>query len=466
MRRRNVITQLLRDEFSKIIAIFSLGLVIPALLTYGIYKLDTYLLWFLPIALIIFIIAIKDITNVLIFMFLLLFFIPIAPTGIGIKELAYGGLLAINIFIMIVYLAKNKRKIPYNTIGLFITIFVLLVFASMLIGRTNGVSFSQWFRGALPFAQLILAIPIALLLDKHKFVTLFKWMFFISILFGLRNIQIAFSKGLTNVTSVQDVLGSRVTYDNLSTIDPFILVGLVLGLILAIYEQNKMMKYSYMIGSLLLALALSLTYARALFLSIFFVIILLFIFNRSYKSKSFRHVMIGITVLIVCMVYLTRNYLNFDLLLIVNAILERFTHSGDNGRSAEFLAFAYWFPKSPIFGHGLGHEVLIQITPTFYKQISYTHNFIIYFLMKMGIVGLIFYLALFITSLRECFYSFKVAGTHIEKFLAQAAFTMMASLMFYALFFATYRSLSFNLALAVVLGYSIKISLERNSKIE
>lgn len=130
-----------------------------------------------------------------------------------------------------------------------------------------------------------------------------------------------------------------------------------------------------------------------------------------------------------------------------------------NARIEEYKKAFVIFLQNPILGAGFGvkHEMLFDMGHGYIlkQEVGYIHNWVLYFLMVGGVVGLLIYSSLLAYPF---FNVFKTARSRGYLLIAST----VAMLGCYGLFFAVFRLISFNVILALCWGYLLALNKSKD----
>lgn len=441
---------------------------------------------------------------------LLFFAIEPAPQEIGVGEMLIT--LVMVSYVLSTYL-KEWYQNNLQALHFILTanaVFFFLVLAAYFYAMAQGISKEEFFRGIAPFLILYLSIPISLTF-KEAFAFRIKWILIVYCILSLLIIihinSIFFIKAFYQpywidgqdikifnpdkllLATLQGPFRDRITLLIQQATSELIPVSMVIFTLITLFHKNYYIKTVSFGGASLALIAILETYTRSMLfapLSILGVIGIWMVlqykmFFRDYLKIIFFLSITGITFMHfihIDSVWFSRlsvfiatihqdkpQKYSLPIQQVLDETIKQVTddkkheeHIGQAKQDDTFLsrineyqvAYSY-FLKKPLFGAGIGikHEINFPLSNGQYlhKNVGYIHNWIFYWLMVGGIVGLIFYISVLILPI---FYLARLpSDLYLIKFFT---ISTLLTLSVYALFFAVFRLLTFNLILATVWG--------------
>lgn len=444
----------------------------------------------------------------LISLFPALYILPSAPKNIGLTEALYILLIFGTVLGSIIKNRNHFFKPPRIVLYIYI-LSIAFLSSNFVVAHMNSVPAHDWLRGAMPFMLIGCFYPFALILlsENDHYYCLKLSLGITALMFAFRVVYTYFDTELwkplfwifennrwVNIGS-EEILDykdsfevykfkQRVTVILEQSTDILVPIGVVWGFVTSVNARNF---YYFSFGLLLsvastVAIIFSLTRSMILsaVLTVGFSTLLLGIANRKATLLKAPLVMIAIiltAIFIVDTFEMNDIYLNRLLHLKIglknrsasyeiaennsvnNKSMESVSenHTSDENISARRQEYAIaWslFKESPLLGKGLGFKHLIKYPAGFniyiQENVSYIHNWVLYFLMIGGIIGLFFYIFLGTIPIVLCLKNWKFYKT--DCILIYVTIFILAT---YGLFFAVFCLISFNLIIASILSISI-----------
>ena len=129
----------------------------------------------------------------------------------------------------------------------------------------------------------------------------------------------------------------------------------------------------------------------------------------------------------------------------------RDTGANDSFRVSEFQSAFQQFSQAPVAGKGLGTTFDLTFRGTEYEENS-IHNVVMYFAAKMGIIGLVLLVLLFVFAAFDLWYVLRHRRGADHEWYVWINAAALASITAFALVFAVYRGFYYNAALGVQLA--------------
>jgi O-antigen ligase len=290
---------------------------------------------------------------------------------------------------------------------------------------------------------------------------------------------------LSDLSEASGPFRDRITMRISQATSSLLPLGLVLFSLINLFCKNKIIAIwsSSMICISLFTILETLT--RSMLASAIVPIALSIAWLLINHTKSFRKKIVFLLVPVIFTIILM-NIFNLEKLWLGRTIslLNTFKYSENNDseyyakgeqkhvkdenamvRLLEYKIALDIFKSKPLFGAGIGiqHDIAFQVNENqFLKQkVGYFHNWIFYWLMVGGVVGLLFYLFVlfaplwYILNLDKQFMNYKFILS-----------SLIITMSLYSCFFAVFRLLEFNLILAINCGIALYLrhndTLKRN----
>lgn len=437
----------------------------------------------------------------------LFFCLPPVPDKVALPEI----LLGLSLLLYTCFSYNDIRRSGNQYIIRYIVIitgfFIAVVTLSFFYASSVNVAALAWFRGIAPFTLIYLAVPISISLQnsfKKNFTLLLISCATLTLLLATYINYIYFIECLHKTywllagsnTKIYDaathiqrlpLLGpyrDRITMRIPLATSELLPVGLVLFTINSVFQNRSILKGISLLSAIIILFSILETYTRSMLLSgmtsLGFTSILIYRYKprlrRTIMTHLFIIVMAGVAftnivnintillgrlnLLTDSLVSLSQNYLysslpNFHRENKGNTIQHTESKSTNdenvNVRVREYQIAYELFLKHPIFGAGIGvkHNIDFKTStgissPT---SVGYIHNWILYWLMCGGLIGLVGYTSILLYPI----YFIQRLGSAYsqEKFIISSAVLTITT---YSCFFAVFRLLTFNLILAISWG--------------
>ena len=410
---------------------------------------NLYVLMGVLLSLPIIILVIKNIKVGIYLLLCILFFTDPAPVTIGIKEIAYIALFGLVFFSFILkkLLSKVASKGNDNIYRL-LTLYLAILISSFFISYYNGIILNDWIRGIIPFLNLFMFyVIIDEFRDTEQLAKLVNIFVVVAIAFAFKTYYYYFQSGI--------FLGNRATYNNSSATIPYpMAASIVFFCKMVFYKQKKLINgliFIFLIGSVVVTLTRSMILSVILSLFILAYVILI---NRDFK-KLVKPIIL--TTILIVFAILLLQYQGINIAVILQSVVDRFLSMLSKGqdlnislRQQENVLSFQEFAKHPILGHGIGYKFNPLYIEYGGEKVGYTHNSILYLMVTTGMVGVLAYFSLFISSFYAFMKCFKAFNQDVEKIMSLSFLGIAIMIFIYALFFATLRSNETNILLSMI----------------
>jgi hypothetical protein len=359
--------------------------------------------------------------------FLVLPFLPLAPTEIGESETIFAVCAVLLLAGGFVH-AINRTPLQRSWINAVLASLLLILLATLPRALSSGVTLEEWFRGFAPFSALALYFCFAQHVETRQQRVLYL-LAAVALIWDIRVLHSYF----TNTTGI----GFRSTYSLASGHLPLSAFGVVVGLSLKNVAGWGLIGIS-------IAAALS-TATRGLVISIAISAVILMLKSRMIRSH--RSLIVLAFVGIATIIPLRSQ--------VLPTVASRFTASFEQDlthRKIEATQALGALESNVLLGRGLGWGFDGKfLDPQLSGQrITYVHNSLSYFAMASGLLGLLAYHSLLVAALWRWF-----RRPLIDKLdLAAGGFLIVISL--YGLFQAMFRLFHTNIFLALSLAILLR----------
>lgn len=326
----------------------------------------------------------------------------------------------------------------------FLGLFFGIAFLSGITATWGGIELSRWCRGLIPFLFL------TSMLCYRNLCTLEDVQNVIDCIQGAACVWLLKILALSG-SAVLDVLKGnlgRLTYECADTLVPFGLIGYILAL------SNPSPRFGRFRGVLLSAFGLIVllcAYRSHILLCFFATMVAL---CRSNPAALLRVAFATGVVMIaaLCFAMDTAAVLRDN----IAVRFEKALNAEDMGSRGGEIQYAWnQFRSSPIWGHGLGHGIPVDVGHDFHNgpdgdSVGYIHNLWMYLLMDLGLTGFLAYVGLFLPGILAALPSLRRRDyAHDLRFCALLTVVVMLT---YTSCQAAFRLIQFNVVLGLLLA--------------
>lgn len=393
-----------------------------------------------------------------------------APQGIGAREAAFAAVLAA-VFTQTLWRHAVSPS-PSFRIPLRASLFAggsitLLLTINFIVAYQSAVPLADWLRGLAPFLLLGMAAPIALLLAEkpQRVYALGAAAACLCLLYVLWILGVYITDDFYRPFRVltTDPFFNRITAVIPQATDAILPLGVATGFTLWLYAPSLWLRGAALAFACLAQATVLVTYTRSMLLSVLLVVLGCAFWSLVHRQwRVLCRAIGGLFILALCttavlFVFSIAPIWLERLAVVIPASVPASVPCGDentNIRLAEYRIAWSSFLDSPFMGVGLGAKHDIPVARTFCanatEKVAYIHNWPLYFLMVGGVPFFLGYsLALLLPALWLRRAPNAPPGTHA------VIWSGLALLAIYALFFAVFRLLTFNLLLAAIWGVAL-----------
>lgn len=439
--------------------------------------------------------------------FPLVFGIRPAPPAIGIQEIMFALLIAVTMMRSLVNQWQQGGKQAFlQDYFLPVLVCIGLVGINLAVALTNGVPFVDWARGLIPFAFICMALPLAYELKQmpERLYELIGALATLYILFTGHVVLVFLAKalyqpywlietgesairiGAAQLAAYPDAIGpmqDRVTMLLPRSTDALLPTGMVIAAIAAIRLPTHRFAFIAWAIALLGLTAILVTYTRSMLLSallvLFIYAVLSVVLWRTHLLRT-AVVLSGLALGGVAVIYSTgidNIWINRMGALTASTGTAKMANVNQTSDAAEATGAAdinvttrleeiriAWqsFLDHPITGTGLGAKHPMQFygeQGVIKQQVAYIHNWLFYFLMATGVIGAMAYASLLLTPALRGWLRLRNEPA-IQTILRAGVLTLTV----YALFFAVFRLISFNILLAAIWAVLLAVQAHQKNK--
>jgi O-antigen ligase len=268
-----------------------------------------------------------------------------------------------------------------------IVIFLFLCTFSVIWLINNGGQLDHWARAIIPFLFLLswFHLPTLRVVECEA---LAYWLLLATAIWALRILI----EAIWLASAGSDVFQVRLTNRIVDSVLPYPLVAITL---LIFWGSNLIPKFRLLALMSLIVLYIWIGYRGGLIIVL--TLLLLGVLAKIHFTKLFLFALpLSFFVIVIGL-----NFVDAD--GVINGLVSRFSSLGEESEGIRALEWKYalmnWL-DSPIFGKGLGWQVPADVAffgivdPEFEmpENVGYLHSVAAYFLMNLGIIGLLLYL--------------------------------------------------------------------------
>lgn len=371
-------------------------------------------------------------------------FVDPAPHTIGTKEIIYAGLFGSVIFIFACRLALKPIMLPHSYLYLPMgCVYILLLFSFWQAIIFNNIDFYLWLRGIFPFTIYIIIIPLLYETCAAKTLSalnlLIGFLLLSAIAVVAQEIIVVFS--LPNIAAARMALPDQV-------FQPHILAsfGFLAGYAT---ETSGKKRWVAIFICLIFLPAIMITASRSLIL----LCAATCVFALSRKARPLnlllRWTFIG------GIIALLWNALSGHGSTFMNWTYRFSKDITKDARIEEMNAVFHEFANYPLFGNGLGYQYSYYRSAIDFEWVGgYTHNFVTYILLTMGLVGFGVFLWLFIAIIRDILATYRqIKETKSQDM--RAIFWGWVSCLTVTLLYAQFQSIFRALAFPLIISFAL-----------
>lgn len=369
--------------------------------------------------------------------------IPSASSPISLVFLASFGLL------MWVTAREPALEGPAPAAIIFLGLFYGLAFLSLFVAHSQGTAVSTWLRGLVPFLFLVST------LCYRGFRTIEDLQDAIDCLQAATCVWALKIFAMCGPAIVQVLTGQlgRLTYACMDTLIPFGLLGYLLALT---NPSLRFARYRLLMLSGFGLLVVACAYRSHILLCVLATVIVLY---RSHPLVLVRSAL-GICAVGLAACCCFPTFVETSLWENVGARFQDAMESDDLGTRGYEIEYAWnEFLLSPFWGHGLGHQIPVEVVFDFSaskdaggdeESVGYIHNVWMYMLMDLGLTGFLAYVGYFLLPVLCAVQNWRIRDRYHDLQFC-AAFTV-TFLMIYTSCQAAFRLIQFNVVLGLLVA--------------
>ncbi len=331
--------------------------------------------------------------------------------------------------------------------------FLGLCVLSIIPTIITGNSALGWFRNLVPFATLALYFPASEIFPDSRKRNLILLSF----------MTLAFAVGIQNILNYRQNLLEAAYYWQVASArqvsnEPLFLTVIIIVTGMFMYTRSRMFKGTALGLLLFFGLAMLVTFSRGYWVASVLGVGLVFWFIDVRRKLRFLVLAFVFGVVIfVSLVALFGDitpYLTQSLAQRAGSIAKAQTDISIVNRLAESEAIWEKIYKNPIVGYGLGAKFsffdVIRLTT---RRTDYAHNVYLYFWFKLGILGLISFIAFYALYIRGSYRLFRETPPSAEKGLAVGLVALLLAMIPLSLTSPQFLQKDSLLIITLVCGY-------------
>lgn len=350
---------------------------------------------------------------------------------------------------MLITLQEPTPSGPAPAAIIFLGLFYGLVFLSLFVAQHQGTALTTWLRGLVPFLFLMSTFCYRGFRTVDDLQDVIDCVQAAACVWALK-ILATCSPAIWQVLTGQ--LG-RLTYASLDTLVPFGLIGYLLALT---NPSARFARYRLLMLGGFGLLVVTCAYRSHLLLCALATLVVL---SRSHPLLLARCAL-GVLAggLLVCCCF--PAFMETSLWDNVGARFRDALESDDLGTRGHEIEYAWnEFLSSPFWGHGLGHQVPVEVIFDFSvsqdvggeeESVGFIHNVWLYMLMDLGLTGFLAYVGYFLVPMLFALRRWRIRDRFHD--LQFCAALTVAFLMTYTSCQAAFRLIQFNVVLGLLLA--------------
>jgi hypothetical protein len=400
--------------------------------------------------------------------------LPQAPQEIGFRELAFLAIGGTTLFAWLCNgLLSRRVPLPISSITVGLLAFLGILVLSLPIALARGTTLYEWVRGLAPFVPLLVFFVVAAEAHDARTYRQLLWVFVLvgSWLAG-QTIFAYWHERLYEPVFITEVglIYRRVTWIFDAATSPLILAGAVIALVEALFAQGWLKCLAFWGVAFFLSGAIVLTLSRSeiavlAFTAISTIFVVLLKGRLRLPRFTWQALFVGLLITIMAAtapISSLQEQIQSRVQSLVRVVWSLLApQSPDDvedinilARLNEFTIALNAFREQPLLGQGLGYsyEVPPAVSGEETARVQYVHNIVAYFLMTTGLLGTGILVVLIVATFLVFWHKYRREASPDWDRVLVAAGSALAALWLYALFFAVFRTLSFNFVVGVALA--------------
>jgi O-antigen ligase len=400
--------------------------------------------------------------------------LPQAPQEIGFRELAFLAIGGTTLFAWLCNgLLSRRVPLPISPITVGLLAFLGILVLSLPIALARGTALYEWVRGLAPFVPLLVFFVVAAEAHDARTYRQLLWVFVLvgSWLAG-QTIFAYWHERLWEPVFIPEVglIYRRVTLIFDASTSPLILAGAVIALVEALFAQGWLKRLAFWGVAFFLSGAIVLTLSRSeiavlAFTAISTIFVVLLKGRLRLLRFTWQALFVGLLITIMAAtapISSLQEQLQSRVQSLVRVVWSLLAPQSPAdvedinilARLNEFTIALNAFREQPLLGQGLGYsyEVPPAVSGEETARVQYVHNIVAYFLMTTGLLGTGILVVLIVATFLVFWHKYRREASPDWDRVLVAAGSALAALWLYALFFAVFRTLSFNFVVGVALA--------------
>jgi O-antigen ligase len=400
--------------------------------------------------------------------------LPQAPQEIGFRELAFLVIWGTTFFAWLCNrLLSGRVLVRKSSITAALLMFLGILVLSLPIALARGTTLYEWARGLAPFVPLLGFFVVAAEAHDARTYRQLLWVFVLvgSWLAG-QTIFVYWHERLWEPVFIPEIglIYRRVTWIFDAATSPLILAGAVIVLVEALFAQGWLKRLAFWGIAFFLSSAIVLTLSRSeiavlAFTAISTVFVILFKGRLRLPRFIWQALFVGLMITImaaIAPISSLQEQIQSRVQSLVRVVWSLLVPQSPAdvedinilARLNEFTIALNAFKEQPLLGQGLGYsyEVPPAMSGKETAHVQYVHNIFAYFLMTTGLIGSGILLVLIVATFLVFWHKYRREASPDWDRVLVAAESALAALWLYALFFAVFRTLSFNFVVGVALA--------------
>jgi O-antigen ligase len=401
--------------------------------------------------------------------------LPQAPQRIGFFELAFLAILGTTLATWFFKGSVRRRLVvPAHPITAALIALFGVFLLSLPIALARGTTLYEWARGLAPFVPMLVFFVVA---TEARDVCDYRRLLWAFLVVGgwlaAKTVFTFWQERLWAPIFIPELgfVYRRITWLVDSSTSPLILAGALIALVEALFAKNRFKRLAFWVAALLLGGAVVLTLSRSeIAVLILTAVAIFFMLLMKGRLRLTRFALqIGLVGLLLSLVVLSSplsplwGLIQSRAQALVHAAFALVVSQEPSGiedvnvlaRLYEYSVALEAFREQPFVGQGIGYSYkapFLEQDATRVQHVQYVHNIIAYFLMTTGLLGTSAFMVLALSALLAFWRKYLRETSLDRERILLAGGSALTALWFYALFFAAFRNLGFNLMVGVALA--------------
>ncbi len=381
---------------------------------------------------------------------------------IDVVELAYAALFGLTLLGWLVRHARSPEgaRAVASPVGRAISVFFIIAAASLLPALLYGGSVLWWFRDLVRFSPLVLFFPIATVARSRKSAAALGIAFLAVVVFFAVNALLTYNQMLSVAAFASEMQWQRAPVNEVLP-----MVALVGAATLFFLARRRSEFAAAIVLGLVSTLALAVSLSRGFWLGgvIAVAVSALACRARPARVAGFALILAGAALAGAYAVF------GWRIFGVLGSLASRFSTLSSPlasitvyERLEEARAQIELIARNPIIGHGLG-ATFSYMSPirSFFRETNYGHNAYLFLVFKLGIVGLVSYLVLYLRGVAQVFRSARSADSVWMRAALFAGFGVLIAFLALSVTSPQFYSKNAGLVIVLVLGVAQAVASTR-----